>query len=51
MTHKKITPKQEALLHGLNYREYPTIQELFAANVGNNFDIIKEYKDYFQATT
>ena len=25
---KNITPEQEALLRGLNFREYPTIQEL-----------------------
>ena len=39
---KNITPEQEALLRGHNYREYPTIQELSAANVGNNSDIAKE---------
>ena len=33
---KVITPEQEALLRGLNFREYPTIQELSAANVSNN---------------
>ena len=37
----KITPEQEALLHGLNFREYPTIQELSAANV---IDIIENSK-------
>ena len=39
---KNITPEQEALLRGHNYREYPTIQELSAAKVGNNSDIAKE---------
>ena len=39
---KNITPEQEALLRGLDYREYPTIQELSAAKVGNNSDIAKE---------
>ena len=38
---KNITPEQEALLRGLDYREYPTIQELSAANVRNNSDIAK----------
>ena len=33
---KNITPEQEALLRGHNYREYPTIQELSAANIRNN---------------
>ena len=33
---KEITPKQEALLRGLNFREYPTIQELSAAKITNN---------------
>ena len=35
-SNKVITPEQEALLRGLNFREYPTIQELSAANVSNN---------------
>ena len=39
---KNITPEQEALLRGHNYREYPTIQELSAAKIGNNSDIAKE---------
>ena len=33
---KEITPEQEALLRGLNFREYPTIQELSATKVVNN---------------
>ena len=39
---ERITPEQEALLHGLNFREYPTIQELSAAKVGTNFETTKE---------
>ena len=35
---KNITPEQEALLRGHNYREYPTIQELSAANINNNYE-------------
>ena len=30
---KNITPEQEALLRGLNFREYPTIQELSESKV------------------
>ena len=33
---KKITPEQEALLRGLNFREYPTIQEFSAAKIAND---------------
>ena len=33
---KEITPEQEALLRGHNFREYPTIQELSAAKIVNN---------------
>ena len=39
---KNITPEQEALLRGHNYREYPTIQELSSAKVMENFDVAKE---------
>ncbi len=35
---KNITPEQEALLHGHNFREYPSIQELSAAKIENNPD-------------
>lgn len=35
---KKITPKQQEFLRGLNFHEYPTIQELCAANVENKTD-------------
>ena len=38
---KNITPEQEALLRGLNYHEYPTIQELSAANINNNIEKTK----------
>lgn len=33
---KEITPEQESLLRGHNFREYPTIQELSAAKIVNN---------------
>ena len=33
---KEITPEQEALLRGLNFREYPTIPELSTIKVVNN---------------
>lgn len=35
---EKITPEQEVLLRGHNFREYPSIQELSAAKVGNKSD-------------
>lgn len=35
---KNITPKQQALLHGHNFHEYPTIQELSIAKIGNISD-------------
>lgn len=35
---KNITPEQKALLRGLNYHEYPTIQELSAANILQNVE-------------
>ncbi|MGN0236829.1 MAG: hypothetical protein ACI4AK_01890, partial [Lepagella sp.] len=35
---ENITPEQEALLRGRNFREYPTIQELSAANIEKDFD-------------
>ncbi|MGM9800337.1 MAG: hypothetical protein ACI30M_06610 [Muribaculaceae bacterium] len=38
---ENITPEQEALLRGHNFREYPTIQELYAAKVGNNSESSK----------
>ena len=38
---KNITPKQKALLRGLNFREYPTIQELSAANINNHIEKTK----------
>ena len=34
---KNITPEQKALLREHNFREYPTIQELTAANIVGNF--------------
>lgn len=39
---KKITPKQQELLRGLNFHEYPTIQELSAAKIRNNIETAKE---------
>ena len=33
---KNITPEQKALLRGHNFHEYPTIQELSAANILQN---------------
>ena len=33
---KNITPEQQALLRGHNFHEYPTIQELSVAKLGNN---------------
>lgn len=39
---KKITPKQQELLRGLNFHEYPTIQELSAAKIRNNIETTKE---------
>lgn len=39
---KKITPKQQELLRGLNFYEYPTIQELSAAKIRNNIETAKE---------
>lgn len=39
---QNITPKQEALLRDLDYREYPSIQELSAANVANNSEMAKD---------
>lgn len=38
---KKITPKQQELLRGLNFHEYPTIQELSAAKIRNNIETAK----------
>lgn len=35
---KNITPEQQALLRGLNSHEYPTIQKLSAAKLGNNVE-------------
>lgn len=35
---KNITPEQQALLRGLNSHEYPTIQELSAAKLGDNVE-------------
>ncbi len=39
---ERITPEQEALLRGLNFREYPTVQELSAAKVGTNSESAKK---------
>ena len=44
---EKITPQQQALLRGLNFHEYPTIQELSAANVGNSSETSKQNGDKF----
>ena len=38
---KNITPEQKALLRGHNFREYPTIQELTAENIVENFENTK----------
>ena len=38
---KEITPKQQELLRGLNFHEYPTIQELSAAKVSKSFETTK----------
>lgn len=35
---EKITPEQEALLRGHNFREYPAIQELSAAKLLENVE-------------
>lgn len=35
----KITPKQQALLHGHNFHEYPTLQKLSYAKLRNNSEI------------
>ncbi len=35
---KNITPEQQALLRGLNSHEYPAIQKLSAAKLGNNVE-------------
>lgn len=48
---KNITPEQEALLRGHNYREYPTIQELSAANVGNNSETQAQNDENFSEDT
>lgn len=42
---KKITPEEEVLLRGRNFREYPTIQESSAANVAENSDMTKNSGD------
>lgn len=34
----RITPEQQALLRGLNFREYPTIQELSATKIVDSFE-------------
>ena len=44
---ENITPQQQALLRGLNFHEYPTIQELSAANVGNSSETSKQNGDKF----
>ena len=44
---KKITPKQQELLRGLNFHEYPTIQELSAAKISNNSETAKENGEKF----
>lgn len=44
---KKITPKQQELLRGLNFHEYPTIQELSAAKISNNYETAKENGEKF----
>ena len=41
---KNITPEQKALLREHNFREYPTIQELTAANIVENFKNTKLLK-------
>ena len=44
---KNITPEQEALLRGLNFREYPTIQELSGAKIDNISETSKKNKEKF----
>ena len=44
---ENITPQQQALLRGLNFHEYPTIQELSTANVGNSSETSKQNGDKF----
>ena len=44
---EKITPQQQALLRGLNFHEYPTIQELSAANIDKSSETSKESGEKF----
>ena len=44
---EKITPQQQALLRGLNFHEYPTIQELSAANIVNPSETSKGNAEKF----
>ena len=44
---KEITPQQQALLRGLNFHEYPTIQELSAAKIDNSSETTKENGENF----
>lgn len=44
---ENITPQQQALLRGLNFHEYPTIQELSAANVDNSSETSKQNGEKF----
>ena len=39
---KEITPKQQELLRGLNFHEYPTVQELSAAKIRKSSETTKE---------
>ena len=43
---KKITPKQQEFLRGLNFHEYPTIQELSSAKISNNSETAKEKESF-----
>lgn len=41
----EITPEQEALLNGRNFRQYPTIQELSESKDSDNIDTSNEYEE------
>ena len=46
---KNITPEQQALLRGHNFHEYPTIQELSVAKLGNNSESPSNNAEYVSA--
>ena len=48
---EKITPQQQALLRGLNFHEYPTIQELSAANIDKSSETSKQSGEKFSLKT